>query len=141
MARRPAVSGAVRLRKKLRKFDPELRTELAEALSDGGKELAGVMRATAPRDEGRLGDAVLSKDDKDGLSTVVGYSAKRGGFKTAWRRGGFEALFQEFGTRHQSAQPFIRPAYRQVLPRILTRVDNARNLAVGRILKSTESDK
>ncbi len=138
---RAAVSGAVKLRKKLRKFDPELRTELAQALSEGGKELATLIANTAPRDEGRLADAVQSKDDRDGLSTVVGYSAKRGGFKKAWRRGGFESLFQEFGTRNQPAQPFIRPAYRTVLPRILARIDAARNKAIQRILTSTETDK
>lgn len=137
---RKSVSGAVRLRKKLRRFEPELRRELQVALSDGGRLLAAEISDRAPTRTGRLENAVLSKDDKDGLSTRVGYSARASGFKTAWKRGGFEATFQEFGTRHHAAQPFIRPAYRAVLGRILDRIDSGRKTAIARILKSTESD-
>jgi HK97 gp10 family phage protein len=132
---RKRVEGNSRLRRQLRKFPETMREELTKALVDGGEELRAELEMRAPRDEGKLQAAPLAKLSSDKLSVLVGFSKDRPGFKKAWLRGGFEALFIEFGTKHSAAQPFVRPAYRAKLSRILDRIDEGRRAAVKRIVR------
>jgi HK97 gp10 family phage protein len=113
-----------RLRRKLRRFPEVLRAEIALPMKLSAEELAGMIEANAPKDSGDMAEEVNYRLSRDGLSAQIGYS-KSAGFKRAWNRGGFKALWQEFGTRNHPAQKFIRPSYTQLLGRILDRIDAA----------------
>jgi HK97 gp10 family phage protein len=96
-----------------------------------GELLVNEIKLRAPKDEGDMGDNVIARVSRDGLSVQVGYG-NRAGFKQAWKRGGFHALFQEYGTRHHGAQPFIGPAFRAKLGQMLNRIDSAVNRTLRR---------
>lgn len=113
-----------RLRRKLRRFPEDLRAEIAIPMKLSAEELAATMTANAPKDSGDMAEEVTFRLSRDGLSAQIGYS-KRAGFKRAWKAGGFKALWQEYGTRNHPAHKFIRPAYAQLLPTILDRIDRA----------------
>ncbi|KWT72373.1 hypothetical protein APY04_0167 [Hyphomicrobium sulfonivorans] len=98
------------------------------------EELADELTVTAPRDDGDLAEAAHWRMSRDGLSAQVGYG-NQPGFKRQWKRGGFKALWQEFGTKHHPAQSFIRPVFRGKLRVILERI----NRAVGRTLRRASS--
>lgn len=119
------VVGGQRLRRQLRMLPDNMDSQVEKALETGAREMLAEMVAAAPVKEGNLRDNALAKKSTDGLAWLIGYSAKRAGFKKAWKRGGFEALWIEFGTVKMAAQPFIRPAYRARLRSVLDRVDAA----------------
>lgn len=120
------VQGESRLKRKLRKFPKEVTAELAKAIEQGANELRTEMEVRAPKDTGRMSLAATAVLSKDRLAARVGYSRDQPGFKRAWRsQHGFIALFKEFGTKGQPAEPFIRPAYRAKLASILDRIDGA----------------
>jgi HK97 gp10 family phage protein len=130
MAKRSRVSGTSKLRRQLRRFPEETRAELKAEFETSGKELRDTISANAPEDEGYLKEAAHYQVSNDGLSVVAGYSPKRTGFKRLWKRGGFTALWQEFGTKQHRAQPFISPSFRQKLPGILARIEAAVNKTI-----------
>lgn len=130
MARR-RVSGDSKLRRQLRRWPEELRRGVQTVMTYSGDTLRNEIEMRAPKDEGDLSEQVLSRVSRDGLSVQVGYS-KRVGFKTAWKKGGFKALFQEYGTRHHGAQPFIGESYRAKLAGILGDIEAAVNKAINR---------
>lgn len=137
MARRSKFAGGSKLRRQLRRFDPELRTELARVMKEAGQELEEELRARAPKDQGHLAEAAHHVVSSDGLGVSIGYSKDQKGFKRMWKKGGFEALFQEFGTSKHPAQSFIRPAWRAKITSVLDKVDAARRRTVQRILRAT----
>lgn len=100
-------------------------------MTSTGAVLRDEMYARAPKDEGDMSEQASFRVSRDGLSVQVGYS-KRVGFKMAWRRGGFKALWQEYGTRHHAPQPFVGPSFRAKLAWILNRVDWAVNRTLRR---------
>ena len=114
-----------RLKRKLRRFPKELTVDVAAAIKQGAEELRDEIEDRAPKDEGKLAPAATARVSQDGLSAKIGYSARQAGFKRAWKKGGFTSLWQEFGTKHHAANPFIRPAFRAKLAAILNRVDAA----------------
>lgn len=123
MRARAKWSGNSRLRRQLRRLPKDMTSDIPTVMQWAGKELSDGIRDRAPKDQGDLASAVHFRVSNDGLGVSVGYSAKQAGFKRLWRRGGFAALFQEFGTRHHAAQPFIRPTWRAVIRRVVDRVD------------------
>lgn len=108
----------------MRLLEPSARAVVRAEMNTTGAELVAAMEAGAPRDKGDLAEAAHYKVSNDGLGLSAGYS-NRPGFKRAWQSHGFVAVFQEFGTRHHAAHPFIRPAYRKVIPAALDRIDAA----------------
>lgn len=119
------TTGGEKLRRQLRRLPDDMASDVQRELEAGAKAILADIVANAPRDKGNLADNALAKPSSDKLAWYVGYSASRAGFKRAWKKGGFEALFNEFGTRKMAATPFIRPAYRKNVRRILDRVDAA----------------
>lgn len=119
------VKGALNLRKKLRTM-PDLVTDgIKREIELGANEIGQEIEARAPRNSGDLAENVTVRISNDKLGAAIGYSPNRAGFKRAYKRGGFKALFQEFGTKHHAAQPFIGPAFRSKLKGILDRIDAA----------------
>lgn len=132
-ARYKRSGSSSRLRRRLRTLDKDTRSEIRAVMEKSGQELAKRIEDTAPKDTGGMADQVRYKVSNDGLGVSVGYSAKAAGFKRNWKRGGFKALWQEFGTKHHPAQPFIRPAFRQSLTKILDRIDDAVSNTIKRL--------
>ena len=125
------VRNESRLRRKLRRFPEALRQDIGLVMQLGGEEIRAEIERTAPRAEGRLAEAAHKVVSRDGLSVKIGYG-NQVGFRRLWNKGGLEALWQEFGTRHHAAQPFIRPAFRAKLGDFLSRVDRAVNRTLRR---------
>ena len=110
--KRSGVQGGNKLRRALRKLPKELREEFGDGLKKHSQILAKDIERRAARNKGDLAKAVHFRLAGDRLSSHIGYSQKRPGFKRKWKKGGFVALWAEFGTRHHKSQPFIRPAFR-----------------------------
>jgi HK97 gp10 family phage protein len=125
------VRGDSKLRRQIRRWPEELRKDLRMVMTSAGAELRDTIWTNAPKDEGDMADQVMYRVSRDGLSVQIGYS-KRSGFKRAWKAGGFKALFQEYGTRHHGAQPFVGPAFREKLASILNHIDAAVNRTIRR---------
>lgn len=118
----------------MRRFPDSVRDEVRTVMKASGETLVNLIRERAPKDEGDMAELAHSVVSRDGLSVKVGYG-NQPGFKRQWKRGGFKALWQEYGTRHHGAQPFIRPAFREQLRTILDNVDGA----VTRALRKASS--
>lgn len=123
MASRVRKASASRLRRQLRRIPKELTKDIRHVMNDVGRDLRNHIDAAAPKDEGRLADAAHYRVSNDGLGVSVGYSAKKPGFKRKWKRGGFVALWQEFGTKHHKRQRFISPTWRRRLKPNLQKID------------------
>lgn len=111
--------------KMFKRFPDALTEELKTAVATGAETLRVEISANAPKATGELAndaDAVVSKD---GLSASVGYDSNAPGFKAEWKKHGFIAVFQEYGTKKMPAHPFVRPAYLFVLPKILAGIQAA----------------
>jgi HK97 gp10 family phage protein len=109
----------------LKKFPSALTDNIKPLIKEGAEELRAEISANAPRDTGQLAndaDAVISRD---GLSANVGYDESASGFKREWKKHGFLAVFHEYGTVKMPARPFVRPAYRKMLPKILADIKAA----------------
>lgn len=119
------LKGGTALRRKLRKLPDDVTAEITQTLQEIGPQLSSAIAQAAPYDTGRLADASRYQLSRDGLGLAAGYSAKRSGFRRLWLKGGFEALWQEFGTKKHAAQPFISPTFRRLIPGMLTKIENA----------------
>lgn len=125
-----------RLRRQLRRLPKELRAGFGEIFEKHGKELSSEIAMRAPKDTGDLSEQAHYRVSNDKLGVRIGYSANKAGFKRKWKKGGFKALWAEFGTRHHAAQPFIRPTWSRNLLRVIdevsrevnTRLRNMRNV-------------
>ena len=133
---RKFIRGTSKLRRQLKRFDPDLRSEIERVMEDVGVMLRDEMQTRAPKDQGDLAENAHYVVAGDKLGVKVGYSRKEG-FKRKWTRGGFEAQFQEFGTSRHAAQPFVRPAWRAKIGTALDMIDAARRRTVQRILRAT----
>jgi hypothetical protein len=113
------------LRRKLRRLLPDsIRDEIRVVMNSSADQLLEAMRANAPKDEGDMAEQAHKVVSRDGLSAKIGYG-NQAGFRRQWKRGGFKALWQEYGTRFHGANAFIRPAFRQQLRSILDNIDAA----------------
>lgn len=102
------------------------------AARSGGEELAGVMRATAPRDDLnlirsiRVEDATTRKATGGGEVGFVGVVVKAGDESTIVtnaRGQRFQnAKLQEHGTKRMRANPYFNASYRRLRSRIKSRI-------------------
>ena len=94
------VQGMEELRVKLQKLGYSVNATVDEGLKVAGEPMRQAASANAPKGAtGRLAEGIkLIKTDKHEVS--VGPDRYYG-------------YFQEFGTKHHAAQPFLRPAYEQ----------------------------
>lgn len=151
--RRSGIQGISRLRKTLRRMDPEITKEVRAVIRDGGEAIKQDMIAAAPIDDGDLVREIEAKYGRDGLTVVVGPGAKYvkisdnpfNRYRKKMSNPGKHALFQffkaywyEFGTKGsvkknippQPARPFIGPAYDINRAWILGRAQKAIRLAL-----------
>lgn len=103
---------------KLERGIPEQRKRAA--LHTAGQIIVVEAQRLAPHDTGRLRNSIRVTDDKDGLlygklnatgrANLDGVSVYIGPVGSAEDGDVYYAKFQEFGTIHMQAQPFMRPA-------------------------------
>lgn len=124
----PFVGGKVRdaslrgLGEALKALPKELASKrggpLSRALGQGANVLVEAIEERAPVDEGTLRDSVRQKRDpnpQDVTERRIVYVSRR-----AWW-----AMFVEFGTVKQQAQPFVRPAFEAKKYDVLARIVEA----------------
>lgn len=120
-------SGVTKLRRTLRRLEPETTAELKGLVETTGAMLAGAVAANAPRDSGDMAKHVGYKVSRDGLTVYAGVGAgnlhiQKNGFgavKTKLTKAGnetkatirnkaarwalYKALWHEFGTKGAKA--------------------------------------
>lgn len=122
------IIGLKELEQKLKKLDLAVQSkELMKAAKAGGEIIRDAMEQRAPRDTGRLaaGEIVsaLPSQSNAYVATVrIGPSRKV-----------FWGLFQEFGTAHMAAQPFVLPAFEATKDEALALASREFKTAVERI--------
>ncbi|MFW6079534.1 MAG: HK97-gp10 family putative phage morphogenesis protein [Gemmatimonadota bacterium] len=76
---------------------------LADALAYGAEPVRAEASRLAPRRTGQLAEEIVT------VAEVTGRD--RASARTGPSREAFHGLFQEIGTAHHAAQPFLRPAF------------------------------
>lgn len=131
--RRSGIQGVSKLRRTLRRVEPELLRPLKDAVRDGGEAIKQDQISGAPNDEGDLVREIDYKLGRDGMTAVVGPGARhisisRNPFDTRKRMSNpgrhalmqfFKAYWYEFGTKGspernippQPPRPFLTPAF------------------------------
>ena len=121
---RSGLSGVSNVRKLLRRLEPELTSDVREAVEASAGILLRAMLARTPRRSGTLAGELRIKYGRDRLSARVGVIGKRS-LRRAWY-----ARFVEYGTVDIPAQPFMIPAAEEVAPKI----DRIVDAAIDRVL-------
>lgn len=135
MARRSRrITGANRLRRKLRRFPDEATDELRQTIWAFASEMQGDARARAPKDTGTLAANIQARFSRDGLEARVGVITK------AAKRKAYYAGFVEFGTRNMPARPWLVPALEQNRPKFRPQINSAVDRAVRRVARMAASD-
>lgn len=115
------VSGFVELEKALLKLPQEIAGKvLSAALRKSGTPMAETGKRLAPRSDdpgphGHMADSIKLRTFKTESDHDVEINLWLGPDPTH-----FYGIFPEFGTRHQSATPFLRPAWDQHKDEVLT---------------------
>lgn len=76
MARRSKVQGVTKLRRKLRRIDPEATRELRAALANAAARIEATATQLVPVDTGDLAGSIEHLISRDGLSAVIGPGAR-----------------------------------------------------------------
>jgi HK97 gp10 family phage protein len=97
------LEGAENLQHALQSLDNTLQQNIQQQLERWAMEAREYARTLAPVRTGRLRSGVYAKTS--GWEAQIGAEASY-------------AIFVEFGTRHMQAQPFLRPAVEEYMPRL-----------------------
>ena len=129
--RRTRIEGARELDQVLAELPKQMRGQvLRRALMAGATIIRKAMRARAPRAEGKLIKSIAARRDK---------GAERGGASVAVKVGplarAFYGMFAEFGTSHQPARPWARPAYEESKRAALDRIGEMLGQSVEKAAK------
>lgn len=117
MARKSSFRGVNKLRRTLRRIDPEAREHVTSAVIKGANLIADDARSLAPVDTGDLRSAIDVKFGRDKLTAEIGIAPGGGKKRAATRSDLFYARFVEFGTKGGgstpplAARPFMGPAF------------------------------
>jgi len=138
-AQRIRVSGLSDTLAAIRAFPREFQGRpIRSAFAKGARTIRNAIRTAAPVRTGRLAGAVFSKRERDpgsfGLGELFAIGV-RSGRKRSDARGAWYWRFVEFGTAHQQAKPFIRPAFAQSAPGVLAQIQADLAAAVPRIAR------
>jgi len=76
VARRSRVEGPNRLRRKLRKIEPDITQQLRNVIRDGANRIAWTAAAFVPVDTGELRASIETKVSSDGMTAIIGPGAK-----------------------------------------------------------------
>lgn len=135
-----SIRGVSRLRRTLRRIEPEATQELRDTVQDGAQKIHFDALTLVPRDEGDLARSIAYKLGRDGLTAVIGPGAENAKLRKNKANVGhvvaasgvrmsqankdllwqyFKGYWIEFGTKGSPkhnippmpAQPFMNPAY------------------------------
>lgn len=120
------------LMKMLRRFPKELTGETKAVVKANAEKLRDEIANRAPKDTGELSENVGIAYSQGGLTARVGFDEAASGFARKWKKHGFLAIFHEYGTVKMPARPFVRPAYRAVLPNALKDIQAAVKSTIDR---------
>ncbi|GAB2959000.1 hypothetical protein GCM10027048_27740 [Hymenobacter coalescens] len=93
-----AVQGVPGLLNKVRLLIPKTREAVRTAVAQTALQVESDAKGFAPVDTGRLRSSIKADISASGLSATVSTNVSY-------------AVFQEFGSRYQAAQPFLGPAF------------------------------
>jgi hypothetical protein len=161
--RKSGFTGANKLRKTLKRLDPEITKDVKIALATGAENISNDAAAIAFSkgiyDTGDLIDSIEFQLGREGLTALIGPGAKRlkiskSPFNTtlyvtdrdkygAWQF--FKGYWAEFGTKGSSehnippqiARPFMQPSYDANKDAISTSIQRAVNRALSVAVAST----
>jgi HK97 gp10 family phage protein len=159
--KRSGFSGVTKLRKTLRRVDPEITKGLKDIVSNGAASIARDMAMMAPVDDGDLARSISYKMGRDGFTAVIGPGANNaqirskgfGEVKAKYTKSGaltkvtlrnkdarwqlYKALWVEFGTKTgkkgSSAQP-ARPFLAPAMDLNRGRISRSVSAEINRIL-------
>lgn len=98
------IEGDAELRRAIRLLGARAKAVRKEAIEAAAEPMVEAMVANAPRDTGAL---------ELGIGTQVSVTPEVARVKIGPKRNVFYGMFQELGTQHHGAQPFMRPAFDQ----------------------------
>jgi HK97 gp10 family phage protein len=96
----------------LNRFNAKASLRVSDAIKESAQEMAKRMRERVRVRSRKLRNSIRVSMAYDGLSAEVG--------PRLWR-----AHFEEFGTVHSPANPFVRPAFDQEQPNYIKRMEKA----------------
>ena len=104
MARRGSYANVSKLRKTLRRIEPELRKEVEDEVEHAAQVVQADAIKLAPKDTGNLASQISYKVARDGLTAKIGFRGKKA------NRQAFYARFIEFGTKKTAPRLFKKGA-------------------------------
>lgn len=112
-AQRRGLRGVSKLRRTLRRLEPEAREGIKHAIEKGAEGIKADMMILIPKDTGETAVLIDKKIARDGLTARIGFVTKKA------QKDGYVARFIEFGTKGfpdrnvpaQAARPFMQPAF------------------------------
>ena len=119
---RRGLAGVSKLRRKLRRMPEAVQAPVKRAIAAAAEELRFEMLKRVPVRYGDLAGGIEVKLSRDKLAATVGVGAKT---TRARREVGWRAKFEEFGTIHTPAHPFVFPALKAMAPSIRKDIDKA----------------
>ena len=110
---RRGFAGVTKLRRTLRRLEPETVAEIKKVIVRGAQAIEADMMISIPKDTGDTASNISYKIARDGLTAQIGFVGKKAVEK------GFVARFIEYGTKGsakqnippQPARPFMGPAF------------------------------
>ena len=122
---RRGFAGVTKLRKTLRRLEPESSAGIKKALTDGARDIHFDMYTNVPKDTGETAYHLSYKIARDGLTARIGLIGKKD------VAAGYAAQFIEYGTKgypkrnipKQRARPFMRPAFDRNKNKILQNIN------------------
>ena len=110
---RRGFAGVTKLRKTLRRLEPEMIAGIQTVIKRGAKAIEYDMLVGIPKDTGETAQYINAKISRDGLTAQIGFVGKKA------VQGGYAARFIEYGTKGyakdnippQPATPFMSPAF------------------------------
>jgi len=117
--RRSGFGGVNKLRRTLRRLDPEILKGVQDVVTKGAERIAADARSIVPVDSGDLQSAIGVRLGRDRLTADIGISPGGGKKRAAARSDLFYARFVELGTKGgpnypaRPARPFMGPAFDQ----------------------------
>lgn len=158
---RRGLQGVSSLKRKLRRMEKHVQSGIPDAMESAAKSIAVAAKFMVPVDTGELKKSIEYKQSSDGLSAVIGPSAKSAAVAREVKGSAFatrskikigklskKKLFQffkgywiEFGTKGnaeknipaQPARPFMSPAFEATKENAITNVANAVNAQLKRV--------
>lgn len=131
MSRRSAgLRGVNNLRKLLRRLPDEVSADVRKEIEESAQLIEYDAKVLVHKDRGDLAASISYKLGRDGLSAQIGFSSR---WKRLWRAAGWRAFFEEFGTSHQRAHPFLFPAWERNKADITRRISASIKRTLNRL--------